>query len=72
MAKLLEIDEKELLTIWLADKVGFASDLVSSTITYWFSDQAIRQPDGHVSGIASGIVSEPVNYLSEKGLKFVK
>jgi hypothetical protein len=49
---------------------------VSSTITYWFSDQAIRQPDGHVSGIASGtvsgIVSEPVNYLSEKGLKFVK
>lgn len=76
MAKLLEIDEKELLTIWLADKVGFASDLVSSTITYWFSDQAIRQPDGHVSGVASGvasgIVSEPVNYLSEKGLKLVK
>ena len=84
MAKLLEIDEKELLTIWLADKVDFASDLVSSTITYWFSDQAIRQPDGHVSGIAngiangiasgtvSGIVSEPVNYLSEKGLKLVK
>jgi hypothetical protein len=80
MTKLLEIDEKELLTIWLADKVDFASDLVSSTITYWFSDQAIRQPDGHVSGIASGtvsgiasgIVSEPVNYLSEKGLKLVK
>ena len=47
-----------------------------STITYWFSDQAIRQPDGHVSGvasgIASGIASEPVNYLSEKGLKLVK
>ena len=76
MAKLLEIDEKELLTIWLADKVDFASDLVSSTITYWFSDQAIRQPDGHVSGVASGvasgIASEPVNNLSEKGLEFVK
>jgi len=32
--------------------------------------------DGHVSGVASGvasgIASEPVNYLSEKGLKFVK
>ena len=52
-------------------KVDFASDLVSSTITYWFGEQDSEQPSdqvsGQVGGIASGTVSgtvgEPVQLL---------
>ena len=56
-------------------KVDFASDLVSSTITYWFgehvseqyseqpSEQVSGQAGGIVSGTVSGIVGEPVQLL---------
>ena len=35
-------------------RVGFSSDLVCSTITYWFGEQAGGQVGGHVSGHVSG------------------
>ena len=44
-------------------KVGFASDLVCSTITYWFGEQAGGQVGGHVSGQAGGHVSVQVQLL---------
>ena len=52
-------------------KVDFASDLVSSTITYWFGEQVSGhaggtvsdQASGIVSGIVGGTVSEPVLLL---------
>ena len=42
-------------------KVDFASDLVSSTITYWFGEQDSGQVGGIVSGQAGGIVSGTVS-----------
>lgn len=48
-------------------KVDFASDLVSSTITYWFSGKAGGMVSGIaggiVDGIVDGIVSDPVMLL---------
>lgn len=52
-------------------KVEFTSDLVCSTITYWFGEQAGEQAmvqasgtaGGTVSGTASGIVDGPVQLL---------
>ena len=48
-------------------KVDFASDLVSSTITYWFGEQVGEQVSGIAGGVAGGIaggmVSEPVKLL---------
>lgn len=44
-------------------KVDFASDLVSSTITYWFGEQPSGTVSGIVSGIVGGTVSEPVQLL---------
>ena len=61
-------------------KVEFASDLVSSTVTYWFGEKSgehVSEQDsgiagGTVSGIAGGTVSEPVqlliNTLGERAL----
>lgn len=48
-------------------KVEFVSDFVSSTITYWFGEQASDQVSGTAGGTAggtaSGTVSEPVQLL---------
>jgi ATP-dependent DNA helicase RecG len=48
-------------------KVEFASDLVSSTITYWFGEQpsgiVSGTVGGTVSGMVGGIVGEPVQLL---------
>jgi len=42
-------------------KVDFASDLVSSTITYWFGEQVSEQPGEQVSGRVGGIASDQVS-----------
>ena len=55
-------------------KVEFASDLVCSTITYWFGEQAKEQAGeqvsghagGHASGHASGQVQLLLNCIREK------
>ncbi len=39
-------------------KVDFVSDLVSSTITYWFGEQASEQVSGQAGGTVSGTVGE--------------
>lgn len=44
-------------------KVEFASDLVCSTITYWFGEQAGGQDGGYVSGQDGGHVSGQVQLL---------
>ena len=41
-------------------KVEFASDLVSSTITYWFGEQVSGIVGGIVSGTVSGTVGDTV------------
>ena len=48
-------------------KVEFASDLVCSTITYWFGDQAKEQAGEQVSGHAGGQVSDqPSDQVSDQ------
>ena len=47
-------------------KVEFRSDLVSSTITYWFGDQVGGQVGGQVSGQVSGQVQLLINYMRDK------
>ena len=53
-------------------KVEFASDLVSSTVTYWFGEKSGKHVSEQDSGIAGGTVSEPVqlliNTLGERAL----
>ena len=42
-------------------KVDFASDLVSSTITYWFGEQDSGQVGGQAGGTVSGITNDQVS-----------
>ena len=43
--------------------VDFKSDLVCSTVTYWFSDQVSGQAGDQVSGQAGDQVSEQIQIL---------
>lgn len=47
-------------------KVDFASDLVSSTITYWFGEQVSGQVSGQAGGQPSGQVQVLINCIRDK------
>ena len=47
-------------------KVEFASDLVGSTITYWFGEQASGQASGQAGGQPSGQVQILINCIRDR------